>query len=71
MVAQRQQPIVINVMVGEDRRLIVDLPPDTPTGNYTVTLIWHPVDNDRMNAGQMPAGTLSSEETLREPRSDE
>ncbi len=36
MVAQRQPTIVINAVVGEDRRLIIDLPPDTPTGSVTV-----------------------------------
>src|SRR4051794_3382137 len=36
MVAQRQQPIVINAVVGEDRRLIIDLPPEMPTGKVMV-----------------------------------
>ena len=36
MVAQRQQPIVINTVVGEDRRLIIDLPPDMPIGHVMV-----------------------------------
>ena len=33
MTAQRQmQPIRLTAVVGEDRRLVIDLPPDTPTG---------------------------------------
>lgn len=36
MVAQPHPPIVIKAVVGEDRRLIIDLPPDAPTGNVTV-----------------------------------
>jgi len=36
MVAQRQQPIVIHAVVSEDHRLIIDLPPDGPTGNVIV-----------------------------------
>ena len=112
MVAQRQQPIVINAVVGEDRRLIIDLPPETPTGNVMVMVastepvttgetsstyvnpererlrailkakgklgtahyveqVEYPSDEEWMNAGKMPLGTPSSEETLRELRSDE
>lgn len=36
MVAQRQTPIVIHAVVGEDRRLIIDLPSNTPIGSVTV-----------------------------------
>ncbi len=33
MVAQRKtQPIRLSAVVGEDRRLVIDLPPDTPLG---------------------------------------
>jgi hypothetical protein len=33
MVAQRKtEPIRLSAVVGEDRRLIIDLPPDTPIG---------------------------------------
>jgi hypothetical protein len=33
MVAQRDmKPITLSAVVGEDRRLIIDLPPDTPIG---------------------------------------
>jgi hypothetical protein len=33
MVAQRDmQPITLSAVVGEDRRLIINLPPDTPVG---------------------------------------
>jgi len=113
MVAQRQQPIVINAVVGEDRRLIIDLPPDTPIGNVMVMVsstesvtpseasvdvvvnpererlraillaagklgtahyvehVIYPKDEEWMNAGRMPPGTPSSEETLRELRGDE
>lgn len=112
MVAQRQPTIVINAVIGEDRRLIIDLPPDTPMGSVTVMVaptenetpsesptppvntererlraillaagklgnaypdeaISYPVNDDWMAAGKLPPGTPSSEETLRELRSDE
>lgn len=33
MVAQRKtEPIRLSAVVGEDRRLVIDLPPDTPLG---------------------------------------
>lgn len=113
MVAQRQQPIVMNAVVGEDHRLIIDLPPYGPTGNVMVMVasteaptpvqespdvvvnpererlraillaagklgtahyvehVVYPKDEEWMNAGHMPPGTPSSEETLRELRGDE
>ncbi len=113
MIAQRQQPIVVNAVVGDDHRLIIDLPPDGPTGSVMVMIaqtkllrpvepspdvpinsererllaillakgklgtahyvenIVYPSDDEWMNAGKMPPGTPSSEETLRELRSDE
>jgi hypothetical protein len=62
MVAQRQQPIVINAVVGEDRRLIIDLTPDFPIGETIVTITWisdqtaeYP-DND-----EIPPETTTSE----------
>jgi hypothetical protein len=114
MVAQRQQPIVTTVVVGEDRRLIVDLPPDTKPGTFMVMIAEtesptpnepshnapinaererlrtillakgklgtahmpppgtvFPTEEEILKAGIMPPGTPSSEETLRELRSDE
>lgn len=113
MIAHHQQPIVTTVVVGEDRRLIIDLPPDTQPGTFMVMIaqtespqpatpspdvpinpererlraillakgklgtvhyvenIVYPSDDEWMNAGIMPPGTPSSEETLRELRSDE
>jgi hypothetical protein len=114
MVAQRQQPIVINAVIGEDHRLIVDLPLDGPTGNVMVMIAptespspvqpssdvvvnpererlraillaagklgtahmpepgtVFPTEEEIRQAGIMPPGTPSSEETLRELRSDE
>lgn len=38
MVAQRKE-ITISVVLGEDRRLIIDLPPDVPTGEVEVNLV--------------------------------
>ena len=78
MVAQRQQPIVINAVVGEDHRLIVDLPPDFPLGEVTVTITWdqvepvdYPSEDTWINAGILPPGTRPSEEILRELRDDD
>lgn len=114
MIAQRPQPIVIQAVVGEDHRLIIDLPPDMPTGSVTVTVapteaviptepssaayvnpererlraillaagklgtahmppvgMVFPTEEEIRQAGIMPPGTPSSEETLRELRSDE
>jgi len=113
MIGQRHKPFVTTVVVGEDRRLVVDLPPDTPPGTFMVMIaetesplrtesspdvpinpererlraillakgklgtahyvenIVYPLDDEWMNAGIMPPGTPSSEETLRELRSDE
>jgi hypothetical protein len=44
MVAQRQSatPIKISAVIGEDRRLIVDLPADTPTGPAQIEVLVHP-----------------------------
>jgi hypothetical protein len=38
--AQTTPPIHIKAIIGEDRRLVIDLPPDTPTG--PVELVIHP-----------------------------
>lgn len=38
MVMQRQKPIVINAVVSDDHRLVVDLPPDGPTGSVMVMI---------------------------------
>ena len=112
MVAQRQQPIVVNAVVNEDHRLIIDLPPDGPTGSVMVMIapteapmeaekpvpvnerrehfraillaagklgtahmpppdMVFPSEEEIRQAGIMPPGTPSSEETLHELRSDE
>lgn len=114
MIAQHQQPIVATVVVGEDRRLIIDLPPDTQPGTFMVMIAQtespqpaalspdvpinpererlraillakgllgtahmpppgtvFPTEEEILKAGIMPPGTPSSEETLRELRSDE
>jgi hypothetical protein len=114
MGAQHQQPIVINAVVGEDHRLIIDLPPNGPIGNVLVMVAStevaapvqespdvvvnpererlraillaagklgtahmpppdtiFPTEEEIRQAGIMPPGTPSSEETLRELRGDE
>lgn len=113
MVMQRQKPIVVNAVVGDDHRVIVDLPPDGPTGSVMVMIaptepttsieeltttpinpererlraillaagklgtahyvehVVYPKDESWMNAGHVPEGTPSSEEILRDLRSDE
>jgi hypothetical protein len=32
------ETIIVSATIGEDRRLVVDLPPDTPTGNVEVVI---------------------------------
>lgn len=113
MVMQRQKPIVVNAVVGDDHRLIVDLPPDGPTGSVMVMIaptestmpaeesptapinpererlraillaagklgtahhtenLAYPKDEDWIDLGHLPEGTPSTEEMLRELRSDE
>lgn len=111
MIAGRKKRIVVSAVVGEDHKLIIDLPPDAPTGQVQVVVeanepmttepasipanpererlraillaagklgtahivddIDYPTDEEWMKAGIMPPGTPSSEETLRELRSDE
>ncbi len=48
-------PIRIHTTIGEDRRLIIDLPPDTPTG--PAELVIHPAE-----APQRETKTLTREE---------
>lgn len=111
MVVRRKERIVVSAVVGEDHKLIIDLPPDSPIGHVQVVVeaeeplvaeqpsipinpererlraillaagklgtahivedIVYPTDEEWMTAGIMPPGTPSSEETLRELRSDE
>lgn len=109
MVAQRKftNPIIISTIIGDDHKLVIDLPPDSPTGQVQVKVevetangVTFNTDRERirakllaagklstahhsaegtecppdevwMEAGVMPAGTPSSEETLRELRGDD
>lgn len=111
MIAGRKDRIVVSAVVGDDHKLIIDLPPDSPIGPVQVVVesdapisveqpslpinpererlraillaagklgtahivedIVYPIDEEWMKAGIMPPGTPSSEETLRELRSDE
>lgn len=38
MVAQSKSVIHLSTVIGEDRKLVVDLPPDTPTGEVDLEL---------------------------------
>ena len=38
MVAGRKDRIVVSAVVGEDHKLIIDLPPDAPTGHVQVVV---------------------------------
>ncbi len=76
MVAQRipGSPIIIETILDENRKLIVDLPPDTPTGQVEVQLIVRPilhvdenaqltewrVEYERIRAKLAAAGALST-----------
>ena len=62
--------ITLSVVVGEDRRLVIDLPPDTPTGPAELTI--HPATpprdesaRDRVRAKLLEAGLLVT--TIRAP----
>ena len=58
MVAQRDmKPITLSAVVGEDRRLIIDLPPDTPGG--PVELVVRPA------AAPIPQGKSMTREESR------
>lgn len=41
MAAQRH-PITLSATIGEDRRLVIDLPPDTPIGEVNLIILPHP-----------------------------
>jgi hypothetical protein len=52
MAAQRDmKPITLSAVVGEDRRLIIDLPPDTPVG--PVELVVRPTTIPAPRSGNM------------------
>lgn len=46
MVAQRKPeiPLHLSVTVGEDRRIVIDLPPDTPIGPAQIALVLRPAE---------------------------
>ena len=48
MVAQRipGSPIIIETVLDENRKLIIDLPPDTPTGQVEIQLIVRQIASD-------------------------
>jgi len=76
MVAQRipGSPIIIETVLDENRKLIVDLPPDIPTGQVEVQLIVRPISTtaegeenpvwraeyERLKAKLAAAGALST-----------
>jgi hypothetical protein len=69
MVAQRKS-IHLSVVIGEDRKLVIELPPDTPTGQMDVQVVVSPPNEDkevthnsereRIRAKLLAAGALSS-----------
>ena len=76
MVAQRipGSPITIAAVIDENRKLIIDLPPDVPTGNVEIELIVRPIaqvdetaalaawqaEYNRLRAKLVAAGALST-----------
>jgi hypothetical protein len=42
MVAQSKSVIHLSTVIGEDRKLIVELPPDAPTGEVEIELVLRP-----------------------------
>ncbi len=63
MVAQRRQPFVTTVFVGEDRRLIIDLPPDFPIGNAIVTITWISDETTKSpDSDEIPSETTTTSE---------
>jgi hypothetical protein len=42
MVAQSKSVIHLSTVIGEDRKLVVELPPDTPTGEVDIELVLRP-----------------------------
>ncbi len=38
MAAQHQEIIVLSAVIGEDRKLVIELPPDAPTGPVELTV---------------------------------
>jgi hypothetical protein len=60
--------IILSVEVGEDRRLIIDLPPDTPTGPAAVVIKPHELEGvsttnparEAARAKLLAAGILST-----------
>lgn len=47
MVAQRHrepEPIILSTVIGDDHKLVLDLPPDTPTGPVEIRLVVSPAE---------------------------
>jgi hypothetical protein len=47
MVAQHQretEPIIMTTVIGDDHKLVLDLPPDTPTGRVQIRLVVSPTE---------------------------
>ena len=71
MVAQRKSPIKVTAVVGEDRRLVIDLPSDAPTGRVTVVVTTNEepvnllspqghIERERVRTKLMTANALST-----------
>jgi hypothetical protein len=57
------QPITVSAVIGEDRRLVVDLPADTPTGKVNLIIFPAPTPStnparESLRAKLLAAGAL-------------
>ena len=64
--------ITLSAVVGEDRRLVIDLPPDTPTGPIEVTIRSAPrpaksLTREEARGRLLAAGALRTDLGLSEP----
>ena len=68
MVAQSKSVIHLSTVIGEDRKLVVELPLDTPTGEMEIELVLHPIideavyntELERVRAKFRASGILST-----------
>lgn len=70
MVAQSKSVIHLSTVIGEDRKVVIDLPPDIPTGEVELELVIRPVieasefppnpERERIRAKMLAKGMLST-----------
>jgi hypothetical protein len=70
MVAQSKSVIHLSTFISEDRKVVIDLPPDVPTGEVELELVIRPVveddefpfntERERIRAKMLAKGMLST-----------